>query len=50
MDRQGNLVIWSANQCPFRDRRQVADVLGMRENRVRVIRAVTGGLSAARTM
>ena len=43
MDPQGNLVIWSANQCPFRDRRQVAAVLGMRENRVRMIRAVTGG-------
>jgi nicotinate dehydrogenase large molybdopterin subunit len=43
MDRQGNLVIWSANQAPFRDRRQVAIVLGMRENRVRVIRATTGG-------
>jgi nicotinate dehydrogenase large molybdopterin subunit len=43
MDRQGNLVIWSANQGPFRDRRQVAGVLGMKENRVRVIRATTGG-------
>jgi nicotinate dehydrogenase large molybdopterin subunit len=43
IDRQGQLVIWSANQCPFRDRRQVAQVLGMRENQVRVIRAVTGG-------
>ena len=43
LDRQGNLVIWSANQCPFRDRRQVAGVLGMKENRIRVIRAVTGG-------
>ena len=43
MDKQGNLVIWSANQCPFRDRRQVAVVLGMRENKIRVIRATTGG-------
>lgn len=43
LDRQGNLVIWSSNQCPFRDRRQVAKVLGMRENRIRVIRATTGG-------
>jgi CO/xanthine dehydrogenase Mo-binding subunit len=43
MDKQGNLTIWSANQCPFRDRRQVAVVLGMRENKVRVIRATTGG-------
>ena len=43
MDRQGNLVIWSANQGPFRDRRQVAGVLGMKENRIRVIRATTGG-------
>jgi len=43
MDQQDNLVIWSANQCPFRDRRQVAVVLGMRENKIRVIRATTGG-------
>ncbi len=43
IDSQGNIVIWSANQCPFRDRRQVAAVLGMRENKIRVIRAVTGG-------
>jgi CO/xanthine dehydrogenase Mo-binding subunit len=43
MDKQDNLTIWSANQCPFRDRRQVAVVLGMRENKVRVIRAATGG-------
>ncbi len=43
MDSQGNLVIWSANQCPFRDRRQVAVVLGMRENKIRVIRSTTGG-------
>ena len=43
MDKQDNLVIWSANQCPFRDRRQVAVVLGMRENQIRIIRATTGG-------
>ncbi len=43
VDSQGNIVIWSANQCPFRDRRQVAVVLGVRENRIRVIRATTGG-------
>jgi len=43
MDKQGNIVIWSANQCPFRDRRQMAGVLRMRENKIRVIRATTGG-------
>jgi nicotinate dehydrogenase large molybdopterin subunit len=43
LDTDGNLVIWSANQCPFRDRRQVAVVLGWPENRIRVIRATTGG-------
>ncbi len=43
MDPQGNLVIYSANQCPFRDRRQVATVLGIRENRIRVICATAGG-------
>jgi CO/xanthine dehydrogenase Mo-binding subunit len=42
-DSRGNLTIWSGNQCPFRDRRQVAIVLGVPENRVRVIRAATGG-------
>jgi len=42
-DPKGNLVIWSGNQCPFRDRRQVAIVLEIPENRVRVIRATTGG-------
>ena len=43
IDERGNLVIHSANQCPFRDRRQVATVLGERENRIRVIRSTTGG-------
>ena len=43
LDEHGNLVVWSANQCPFRDRRQVAAVLGMRENQIRVICAATGG-------
>jgi nicotinate dehydrogenase large molybdopterin subunit len=43
IDERGNLVIWSANQCPYRDRRQVAVVLGIPENRIRVIRDVTGG-------
>jgi CO/xanthine dehydrogenase Mo-binding subunit len=43
LDESGNLVIWSANQCPYRDRRQVAGVLGMSENRIRVVRATTGG-------
>ncbi|MEW6265121.1 MAG: molybdopterin cofactor-binding domain-containing protein [Thermodesulfobacteriota bacterium] len=43
LDPSGQLVIVSANQCPFRDRRQVASVLGWRENQVRVIRSVTGG-------
>jgi CO/xanthine dehydrogenase Mo-binding subunit len=43
IDPQGDLVIYSANQCPFRDRRQVATVLGVRENKIRVIRATTGG-------
>ncbi len=43
IDERGNLVIYSGNQCPFRDRRQVATVLGERENRVRVVRATTGG-------
>jgi CO/xanthine dehydrogenase Mo-binding subunit len=43
MDTQGNIVIYSANQCPFRDRRQTSIVLGIRENKIRVVRATTGG-------
>lgn len=43
MDKQGKLVIWTSCQYPFRDRRQVASVLGLPQNKVRVIRAVTGG-------
>jgi CO/xanthine dehydrogenase Mo-binding subunit len=43
LDESGNLVIWSANQCPYRDRRQIAQILGMGENRIRVVRATTGG-------
>lgn len=43
LDSGGMLVIHSANQCPFRDRRQVAAVLGIRENKIRVIKSVTGG-------
>ena len=43
IDQAGNLVIWSANQYPFRDRRQIAVVLGLQENKIRVIRATTGG-------
>jgi CO/xanthine dehydrogenase Mo-binding subunit len=43
LDEQGSLVIWSANQYPFRNQRQVAIVLGMKENKIRVIRATTGG-------
>ncbi|MEW6265103.1 MAG: molybdopterin cofactor-binding domain-containing protein [Thermodesulfobacteriota bacterium] len=43
IDPHGDLVIWSSCQYPFRDRRQVASVLGLNQNRVRCIRAVTGG-------
>ena len=42
-DNGGMLIIQSGNQCPFRDRRQVASVLGLPENKVRVIKSVTGG-------
>lgn len=43
LDHLGNLVIWSANQAPARQRRQIARGLGLKENRVRVIRSTTGG-------
>jgi nicotinate dehydrogenase large molybdopterin subunit len=43
LDPHGNLVIWSSTQYPFRDRRQIALVLNLRENRIRVVRTVVGG-------
>ncbi len=43
LDEHGNLVIWNSCQYPFRDRRQVASVLGIPQNKVRIIRATTGG-------
>ena len=43
IDEHGNLVIWNSCQYPFRDRRQIASVLGLSQNKVRVIQATTGG-------
>lgn len=39
----GILNVWTSTQYPFRDRRQIAPVLKMPFNRVRVIQMVTGG-------
>lgn len=43
VDHQGNLTVWTSTQYVFRDRRQVAPVLGLPVNRVRVIQMTTGG-------
>ncbi len=43
LDEAGNLTIWSGNQYPIRTRWQVAHVLGIPENRVRVVQAPMGG-------
>lgn len=42
-DREGNLSLWSGTQYPIRTRRQVAQALGISENRVRVVQAALGG-------
>lgn len=43
LDEQGVMNIYTSTQYPFRDRRQIAPVLGMPHNRVRVKQMVTGG-------
>ncbi|WP_265332430.1 xanthine dehydrogenase family protein molybdopterin-binding subunit [Zhaonella formicivorans] len=43
VDSNGNVTIWTSTQYVFRDRRQIAPVLGLPVNKVRVIQAVTGG-------
>ncbi|RYD06985.1 hypothetical protein N752_01450 [Desulforamulus aquiferis] len=43
IDVSGNVTIWTSTQYVFRDRRQIAPVLGIPTNRVRVIQAATGG-------
>lgn len=43
LDSAGNLTIHASTQYPFRDRRQIAPVLSIPVNRIRVIQATTGG-------
>lgn len=43
MDVNGFLTIWSSTQYPFRDRRQIAPVVGLDFNKVRVVNMVCGG-------
>lgn len=43
VDRHGNVTVWTSTQYVFRDRRQIAPVLGIPINRVRVIQMTTGG-------
>jgi len=39
----GSLTLWVSSQKPFEDRRNVAAVLGLPEERVRIVSAVVGG-------
>jgi CO/xanthine dehydrogenase Mo-binding subunit len=39
----GEMVLWASNQAPFTIRREVAEVLGMRETEVRVVSMPVGG-------
>lgn len=43
VDPDGIINVHTSTQYPFRDRRQIAEVLGVAQNKVRVIEAVTGG-------
>lgn len=43
LDKEGILTVWTSTQYPFRDRRQIAPVVKLPVNRVRVIQMVTGG-------
>ncbi|MGI6553494.1 MAG: xanthine dehydrogenase family protein molybdopterin-binding subunit [Bacillota bacterium] len=43
LDQEGILTVWTSTQYPFRDRRQIAPVVDLPMNRVRVIQMVTGG-------
>ncbi|MBC7324812.1 MAG: molybdopterin-dependent oxidoreductase, partial [Moorella sp. (in: Bacteria)] len=43
LDHQGNLTVWTSTQDVFGDRAQIAAVLGLPVNRVRVLQMTTGG-------
>jgi len=42
-DPSGYLTVWTSTQYPFRDRRQIANALGIKFSKLRVIQATTGG-------
>jgi CO/xanthine dehydrogenase Mo-binding subunit len=42
-DRSGNLTLWASTQGSFNTRSEVADVLGIEENRIKVIPVECGG-------
>jgi CO/xanthine dehydrogenase Mo-binding subunit len=46
--RDGYLTVWATSQTPFQERRLLAELLGLPENRVRVIKPVMGGGFGAR--
>ncbi|HHY59838.1 MAG TPA: molybdopterin-dependent oxidoreductase [Clostridia bacterium] len=43
VDSDGNLTVYTSTQYPFRDRRQIAPVVNLPVNKVRVVQMVTGG-------
>lgn len=40
---QGQLTIWSTSQTPFQERRILSELLGLPENRVRILKPTMGG-------
>jgi CO/xanthine dehydrogenase Mo-binding subunit len=42
-DPSGYLTVWTSTQYPFRDRRQIANALGIKFSKLRVIQTTTGG-------
>ena len=47
-DASGNLTLWSSTQGTFNTRTEVADILGLAENRIRVVPMEVGGAFGAK--
>ncbi len=43
LDEEGRIILYVSTQNPFYDQKEVADILGLKLDRVRVIQAPTGG-------
>ena len=46
--RSGALTVWSTTQTPFQERRLLSEILGLPENRIRIIKPIMGGGFGAR--